>query len=606
MVERRRRPLVVMVAVFAVVFVEEVAVPHAFEVATFLAVMVAAYSLGAHASKRALALGLVLGAPLVAIGHALGKRAHYSDASADVFFFLILVLGPVLVGRVVRARSQLASRLRDANQRFAAARSERVAATVAVDRARLGERIDAALVEGLGKMVEVGECSTLEQVSELERIAREVLGKLRGLLGALRVPERSLMPGRALSDLHARVLRAIEADAALPRERVAIKPPATRSALVPPRLIDAGLAVMAAVLAAALLAETLGRSALVGPRPLDAVLAVAVAVPVAWARRFALQATIASVAATFAYVTMAAPADPGSGALPTGMLLVFPLALGATCPTGKATLGLVLCLAAVGLGDIVDPAAKVNPATVAPGFALVLGGWAAGRVLRDRSRMLGTLADTAIAIERERDQLAAASFAAERSRIARELHDAIAHAMTVIVLQAGAARRVWDSDPQLARRHERTLRKTVSELVTELRALLVALGGAGDGRIDRIEQLIERARATGLHVDLAVVGDQATLAPSHQHTAYRVLQEALTNAARHAPGAEIQVHLDFQPTGLALEVLNQGPAVLTPATVGSGHGLRGMRERVEVCGGRFSAGVDAPERFAVRAWLPNA
>jgi signal transduction histidine kinase len=605
LVERRRRPLVVVIAVFAVVFAEELAVPHAFEVATFLAIMVATYSLGAHASKRVLALGLVLGAPLVAIGHALGKQAHYSDASADVFFFLVLVLGPVLVGRVVRARSQLASRLREATERLAAARSERVAATVAADRARLGERIDAALVEGLARMVALGECLTLEQVSALENIARDVLGDLRGLLVDLRAPAESLTPGRALSDVHARVQRAIEAGAALARARVAVKPVARRSALLSPRLIDAGLASLAAVVAAGLLANTLGLGTLRGPRPLDALLTVAVAAPIAWAQRSALEATIASIAATFAYLAVAAPADPGSGVLPIGLVLVFPLALGATCPTGRATLGLVLCLAAVGLGDAVDPVANFNPATVAPDFALVLGGWAAGRVLRDRGRMLGALADTAVAIEREREELAGAALAAERARIARELHDAVAHAMTVIVLQAAAARRVWATNPELAERHAGTLRKTVSELVTELRALLVALGGGNRG-MGRVEQLIERARATGIQVGLEVSGNHATLAPSLQHTAYRVLQEALTNVARHAPGAKVQIHLDYEPAGVALEVFNESPQVLNSATTGSGHGLIGMRERVEVCGGRFAAGPEPPHQFAVRAWLPNA
>ena len=605
LVRRRHQPLAVLIVVFAVVYVEELSSRHAFEVATFLSIMVASYSLGAHGSSRSLALGLVVGVPGVAIGHALGRRAPYSDASADVFFFVILVLGPVLVGRVVRARSQVASRLSEASQRLAATRAERVAAAVAVDRARLGNRIDATLVDGLGRIVELGECATLDQVSALEGIAREVLGELRALLGDLRGVERSLAPGSSLSDVHARVRRAIEADASHPAAHDAINGAARRSALLRPRLIDAGLVVVALVVAAVLLAGTLGTPALRGPRPLDAVLAVAVAAPIAWARRCALPATVAAFVATFAYVALAAPTDPESGALPAGMLVVFPLALGATCPATPATVGLVLCLAFTGLADAVDPASSFDPSTVAPGFALVLGAWAAGRVLRDRSRMLGALADTAMAIEREREQLADTALAAERSQVARELHDAVGHAMTVIVLQAGAARRVWTSDPGLAQRHAGTLRATVSELVTELRALLVTLGG-GAVRIGRARQLIERARATGIQIGVEVTGDHASLTPAVEHTAYRLLQEALTNAARHAPGAEVQVRLDFKPSGLNLEVSNDAPRLPAPGTVGSGEGLRGMRERVELCGGRLAAGAEATGGFAVRAWLPNA
>jgi signal transduction histidine kinase len=605
LLQRRRRPLPVLLAVFAVVFVEELASPHAYQVATFLAVMVATYSLGAHAPKRVVALGVLLGCVGVVIGHSLGKRTHYSDASADVFFIVILVLAPVTVGRVVRARSQLASRLREATERLTAARSERLAATRAADRAQLSESIDAALLEGLGRIVEHAECVTLAQVSALERIARQLLVQLRGLLKDLRAGEEALEPSGPLSELHARVQRAIEAEAALPSAPNASKASPSRWALVSPRPIDAALAIVALVVTAGLLASTLGDHALRGTRWGDALLAVAVAAPLAWARRFALQAAVASVAATFAYVGVAAPADPGSGWLPTGTLIVFPLAIGATCPARKATAGLVLCLGVAASGDAVDPAAKFDPTTIAPGLALVLGAWAAGRVLRDRSRMLEGLADTATRIENELEQLASAARKTERTRVARELHDAVAHAMTVIVLQAGAARRVWSSDPKLASEHSATLRNTVSELITELREMMVALAGGEQAGIDRLDHLLKLAGVSGIHVDLEVGGDRGSLAPALEHTAYRVLQEALTNAARHAPGADILVRLDFGRSGLALEVANENPSPPPSATNGPGHGLRGMRERVEACGGRLATGTGPPGRFTVRAWLPS-
>jgi signal transduction histidine kinase len=601
LVERRRRPLAVLVAVFATVFVEELVSPNAFGIASFLAVMVAAYSLGAHAPRRVLAFGVGLGAVGVAIGHSLGKPTHYSDTSADGFFFLVLVIGPVLVGRLVRARSQLADRLREATGRLAATRSERVAATLASDRRQLSASVDRALVDGLGRMVKHSQCATRGQVSALEGIARDLLQQMRGLVRDLRDRHEILHPSESVSELRARVRRAIEAGAALPSAPSAAEASPTRWALMSSRVIDAALAIVAVVVAAGVLAGNLGDGALRGPRWVDALLAIAVAAPIACARRFALQATVASVAATFAYAVVAAPADAGSGFLPTGVLLVFPVALGATCPAPRSAFGLLLCLAAIALGDAIDPAAKFNPTTLAPGLALAVGAWAAGRVLRDRGRLLGALADTAVAIEDEREQLGRAALAAERARVARELHDAVAHAMTVIVLQAGAARRVWQADPELAREHTAALRKTVSEVLAELREMIVELK-RGEASTAPLEQPIERARASGLRVAVEIHGDRGLLAPALEHTAYRVLQEALTNAARHAPGADVLVRLDFASSGLALEVANDTPP---PAANGSGHGLAGMRERVQELGGELTAGEHPAGRFTVRAWLPS-
>ena len=605
LVKRRRRPLLVLVVAFVVVFSEQLAAPHAFEVATFLAIMVAAYSLGAYASRRDLVLGVALGVPGVVIGHSLGRQTHYSDASADAFFFAILVAGPVLVGRIVRARAQLTSRLQEATERLAAARAARVAASVTADRAQLSVRIDAALLDGLGRMVALADCETLEQVSALERIARDMLGELRSLLRDLRAGMPSREPATSLSDLRARVQRAIDAEDAPSASRGLGAPAPKRWTLMSPQVIDAALAIAAVVLAAGLLVDTLGQETLRGPRWVDALAAVAAAAPIAWARRNALPAAAASIAMTFAYAALAAPADPESGLLPVGMLVVFPLALGASCPAAKATVGLALCLAATGLADTVDPSTTFDPSTVAPGFALVVGAWTAGRVLRHRSRMLSALADTADAIEDERASMARAAVAAERARAARELHDAVAHAMTVIVLQSGAARRVWDSNPELAAQHVEILHETVCQLVAELRAMLVELGAGNDADTTGFEQLIDRARAAGLRVKLGITGERESLPPPIQHTGFRILQEALTNAARHAPGADVLVKLEFRRGGLALEVSNQASALVDAANDGSGQGLTGMRERVEACGGWLTAGTQPPDRFAVQAWLPR-
>jgi signal transduction histidine kinase len=182
--------------------------------------------------------------------------------------------------------------------------------------------------------------------------------------------------------------------------------------------------------------------------------------------------------------------------------------------------------------------------------------------------------------------------------------------MTVIALQAAAARRVWSSDPGLASQHAVTLRQTTADLVRELRETLVLLGTDDDTGAAAFGELVDRANASGVHVSIETTGDHAALEPALRHAAYRVLQEALTNAARHAPGADVAVRLDVDDAGLALAVCNPVPAasrLATPAAAGagSGRGLIGMRERVEGCGGRLLAGPVAPGGFAVQAWLPR-
>jgi signal transduction histidine kinase len=516
----------------------------------------------------------------------------------------VLVAGPVLVGRLVRARSQLAHRLGEATQRLASARSERIATALTADRAWLSESIDAALLDGLARMARYSECATLEQVSALEGIGRELLGRMRALLKDLRDGGQALEPNGSLTELHARVQRAIEAEAALRTAQGASLAPPRRWTLFSDRVVDRALALVATAVSVGLVLNALGSGAPHVPRWVAALLAVLVTAPIAFARRSALQATVASVLAAFAYVALVRPGDPNSGWLPTGALIVFPLALAVTCSPGRAAAGLGLCVAQfVGLA-VVDPAAKLDATTVAPGLAIAVGTWIAGQVLRDRTRLLGALADAAVGIEDERERIGRAALATQRAKVARELHDAVAHAMTVIVLQAGAARRVWESDPELAREHAATLKDTVSEVITELRGMMVALG-AGNGHASAdLERLVRRAERSGMRVQLEIAGDRSRAEGDVGHTAYRVLQEALTNAARHAPGADVLVRLEFEPSALTVEVANRLPALAPRPTEGAGHGLRGMRERVEGCGGRLFAGARPAGGFAVRAWLP--
>ncbi|MFK4066404.1 sensor histidine kinase [Streptomyces sp. NPDC029674] len=220
-----------------------------------------------------------------------------------------------------------------------------------------------------------------------------------------------------------------------------------------------------------------------------------------------------------------------------------------------------------------------------------------------------------------RDRLALAraqeAILAERARTARELHDIVANAVTVMVLQAGGARHVLRADPDRVERALDQIESSGKTAVAELRHMLLVLRtegerlaaeGAGFGLAD-LDPLLNGVRQAGLHARLEVTGVPATLPRSVDLTAYRLVQEALTNAAKHAgPGAATVVRLDWHGADgrLRIEVGDDGRG--TPAAVRSelstGHGLLGLRERVAVCGGTFDAGPTGEGGFRVAATLP--
>jgi signal transduction histidine kinase len=204
---------------------------------------------------------------------------------------------------------------------------------------------------------------------------------------------------------------------------------------------------------------------------------------------------------------------------------------------------------------------------------------------------------------------------AERARIARELHDVVAHAVSVVVLQTGAAEQFVGRDPERARDHIGMARRTATEAMAEMRHLLDVLreGEAvyvPQPGIQRLTDLVEEARGAGLDVALDVSVD--TEVPDGPSLAvYRIVQESLTNVLRHAPGARTAVTVSRSGDALVVEVRDSGrrpgavPAHRTPAGLGTGgHGLPGMRERVRVYGGSLDVGPQAEGGWLVRAVLP--
>jgi signal transduction histidine kinase len=269
----------------------------------------------------------------------------------------------------------------------------------------------------------------------------------------------------------------------------------------------------------------------------------------------------------------------------------------------------VLSLAAVVV--IFDPSDWFFPIAV---FGIVP--WLAGRTIRNQTLLARELAEKAELAEHAREEEERRAIAGERSRIARELHDVLAHNLSVMVVQAGGARRIVERRPDQAAEVADLIERTGREALAELRQLFGPVRH-GDGEdlhgpvgIDRVEELAARARAAGLPVHVHVEGERVRLPAGVDVTAYRVVQEALTNTIKHGGRAQASVTVSYEPNEIVLSVEDDGvgtdgaPGEL--GEVGGGHGLVGMRERVELYGGVMQAGSRPGGGFAVRARLPTS
>jgi signal transduction histidine kinase len=236
------------------------------------------------------------------------------------------------------------------------------------------------------------------------------------------------------------------------------------------------------------------------------------------------------------------------------------------------------------------------------------GAFVAGRVLRKRHDRHIEVSERARELESERDETILAAVAEERSRIARELHDIVAHCVSVMVVQAGAAEDLLDRNPALARPPLCAVQEAGRQAVAELGRMLGLLRGQQaelalkpQPGTAQLGQLAEHMTKTGLLVVLQIEGTPQPLPPGIELTLYRVAQEALTNTLKHAGPATARVVLRYGEHAVALDVLDNGRSQGTP---GTGHGLIGMRERVMLYGGSLAAGQCPEGGFAVRVVLP--
>jgi signal transduction histidine kinase len=235
--------------------------------------------------------------------------------------------------------------------------------------------------------------------------------------------------------------------------------------------------------------------------------------------------------------------------------------------------------------------------------------WLAGLALQRRGARAEAAEQRAVGLARDREEATRAAIADERARIARELHDVLGHSLSVMTIQASAVRRVLTPDQTKERDALLAVEQTGREALAEMRRVVGILRLAEDAPglepqpgLGQVSKLVAQARELGLAVELRVEGEPSALPPGVDLTAYRVVQEGLTNARKHANASHTEVRLRYTGDGVEVEVCDNGKGAA--AVDGAGQGLIGMRERVSIYGGEFEAGPRAEGGFRLRARLP--
>jgi signal transduction histidine kinase len=234
----------------------------------------------------------------------------------------------------------------------------------------------------------------------------------------------------------------------------------------------------------------------------------------------------------------------------------------------------------------------------------------AGDAVRNRRAYLAGLEERARYFEETRDEEARRRVVEERLRIARDLHDVVAHSIASINVQAGVAVHVIERNPEQARNALLAIKRTSKEALTELRATLGLLRQGGESlprtpapSLVQLDSLVDTAARAGLPVDVSMRGEAWPLSPAVEAAAYRIVQESLTNVVRHADATGATVSVAYGPESLEIEVLDDGRA--SGVDGGEGHGITGMRERAAAVGGRVDAGPRPEGGFRVWARLPH-
>ena len=344
--------------------------------------------------------------------------------------------------------------------------------------------------------------------------------------------------------------------------------------------------------------------------PITWILAAALCAPVLTYRRYPRASLAACLTVLLGYAAGRWAAFP--------VLPVVALTFGITLHSNRAMALAALIAPAVTVPVAVafQPRPVSSPGVVAFCEIMIVVAWVIAESLRTSRQRLAWMRARAEQIELERAEEAQRAVIAERLRIARELHDVVAHSMSVIAVQSAVGNHVMDAQPEQARHALAAIEATSRSALAEMRRLLGVLRQEGDPQgalapapgLADLGSLVTQVQKAGVTVWLQVTGERAALPPSIDMSAYRVIQEALTNVIKHAAPAPASVKVSYAPAAVTVEVADDGPArpgQQAPAPPpGHGHGLIGMRERVAVFGGELVAGPRPEGGFLVRAQFP--
>lgn len=335
-------------------------------------------------------------------------------------------------------------------------------------------------------------------------------------------------------------------------------------------------------------------------------LVAAVFLPLVWRRRLPWVAVVASGAAMVLYEALPLPPAP---IILGPMIALYSLALYAR-QRRVSLLTLVVVALGVAVPLLVFSAGVRWIVETASALVLLTAAALLGEAARSRREYVAEYERRAMEAERMREEEARRRTDEERMRISREVHDVVAHSLSIVTVQAGAAAALLDDDPARARESIENVRRTAKQALAELRSMLAVLRTPGTdvplepaADISHVSRLVDAVRETGLDISLETTGDLAAVPAFAGVSAYRIIQEALTNIVRHAHASRVAVRVHASADALEVAVQDDGAGAQEIIDT-AGHGIAGMRERVEALGGSFSAGTGTQGGFAVTAVIP--
>jgi signal transduction histidine kinase len=526
-----------------------------------IALLVLSYSLTAYGDRRAMLLGAPQPVLVVLVVDVLQPDAG-SIGSALPFIALIVVAAPMAAGWLVRSRARLLDDLHETEEALADEHRTRMRAARAETALAVWQRLAHDLGDGLGEIGRMsGGPAATEQAERIEATARGLLARTRHTVVELAAPE--------------------------PATRPTDEPPVPDEP--PPRLGDGPMTWSALLASAAGLTTVLQTDERWSSAVAGLVVAGVLVAALALAWRWPLPGIVLCWGAAVTYDREVARLTVDQVLTAPLLLVGTPFLAGWLLRRRAAVAGLVVCVAGGLVCTRVD-----DPAGV---VVLTGAGWIAGRLLRSRGVLLERLRVAHLQLQPQRAEELRAVELEERSALARDVHDDVGHSLTVLALQAGAARRLAGTDPNAS--------AAALAVVADVARQALARLDAGDDVPADLAGLVDQARRLG--VALTVEGPLGTddLAPQLADTAHRVVQESLTNAMRHAPGAAVTIRVRRTDDVLDLQVANT-PTQLPADLAGAGTGLRGMGDRVAAVGGTVRSGPTDDGGFLVHVRLPLA